>query len=73
MKILPRQAAQVLGISVSTLAAWERKGEISAIRTPAGRRLYDARSVARLYHERYLLKHPNSPVRYELEDSDVAR
>ncbi len=40
----PREAAEYLGVNVRTLARWENKGIIQAIKTPSGQRRYDVES-----------------------------
>lgn len=37
----PREAAEILGVSVRTLVRWEENQKISAIKTPSGQRRYD--------------------------------
>jgi excisionase family DNA binding protein len=36
-----RTACKLLGVTPQTLRKWERNGQLSAIRTPGGKRLYD--------------------------------
>ena len=40
----PREAAELLGVNVRTLAQWEKSGLIRAIKTPSGQRRYDVES-----------------------------
>jgi predicted site-specific integrase-resolvase len=40
----PREAAEHLGVNVRTLARWENKGIIQAIKTPSGQRRYNIES-----------------------------
>jgi putative resolvase len=42
----PKQFAQMIGCSVSTLQRWDREGILKAYRTPTNRRYYT--------HEQYL-------------------
>jgi putative resolvase len=44
------EAAQVLGVSISTLRRWEREGKLIPEHTPGGHRRYD---LAKLYPERF--------------------
>lgn len=39
--VSPREAHEILGVSVQTLRKWEKKGRIKAIRTPSGHRRYN--------------------------------
>ena len=39
------EAAQILGVSVSTLRRWDREGKISSVRTSGNQRRYDLRSI----------------------------
>ena len=48
MGIIASVAARAIGVSVRTLAVWEKKGRIHAVRTAGGWRLYDPGDVARL-------------------------
>ena len=44
-----KEAATRTGISIPTIRVWERRyGVVSPTRTPAGYRLYDEQSIARL-------------------------
>jgi len=36
--VTPKQAAQILGVHVSSLRRWENEGKLKAIRTPGGQR-----------------------------------
>ncbi|WP_293104468.1 MerR family DNA-binding transcriptional regulator [Moorena sp. SIOASIH] len=40
----PREASELLGVNVRTLARWENAGIIQAIKTPSGQRRYDVES-----------------------------
>jgi putative resolvase len=44
------EAAQALGVSISTLRRWEREGKLVPEHTPGGHRRYD---LAKLYPERF--------------------
>jgi excisionase family DNA binding protein len=44
------EAAQVLGVSISTLRRWEREGKLIPEHTPGGHRRYD---LAQLYPDRF--------------------
>jgi excisionase family DNA binding protein len=44
----PRQAAEALGIEVSTLARWRKAGKITATRTHTGRYEYARAEVERV-------------------------
>ena len=44
------EAAQALGVSISTLRRWEREGKLVPDHTPGGHRRYD---LAKLYPERF--------------------
>lgn len=39
------EAAQILGVSISTLRRWDREGKISSIRTSGNQRRYDLRTL----------------------------
>ena len=53
-----REAATRTGISIPTIRVWERRyGVVSPTRTPAGYRLYDEQSIARLHAMRQLIEH----------------
>ena len=43
--VTPKQAAQILGVHVSSLRRWETEGKLKAIRTPGGQRRYDLEEV----------------------------
>ncbi len=45
-----REAAQALGVSISTLRRWEREGKLIPEHTPGGHRRYD---LAKLFPERF--------------------
>ncbi|MEL7037416.1 MAG: IS607 family transposase [Cyanobacteria bacterium J06592_8] len=45
----PREAAEHLGVNVRTLARWENKGIIQAIKTPSGQRRYDLESYTQSF------------------------
>lgn len=45
----PREAAEYLGVNVRTLARWENKGIIQAIKTPSGQRRYDVESYTQSF------------------------
>ncbi|NEP68011.1 MULTISPECIES: IS607 family transposase [Moorena] len=40
----PKEASELLGVNVRTLARWEKAGIIQAIKTPSGQRRYDVES-----------------------------
>ena len=39
------EAAQILGVSVSTLRRWDREGKVSSVRTSGNQRRYDLDSL----------------------------
>jgi putative resolvase len=43
--VSPREAHQILGVSVQTLRNWEKEGRIETIKTPAGHRRYNLDSL----------------------------
>lgn len=43
--VTPKQAAQILGVHVSSLRRWETEGKLKAIRTPGGQRRYALEEV----------------------------
>jgi excisionase family DNA binding protein len=43
--VTPKQAAQILGVHVSSLRRWESEGRLKAIRTPGGQRRYLLKEV----------------------------
>lgn len=45
----PREAAECLGVNVRTLARWENRGIIQAIKTPSGQRRYDIESYTQSF------------------------
>ena len=45
----PREASEYLGVNVRTLARWESKGIIQAIKTPSGQRRYDVESYTQSF------------------------
>lgn len=52
-----KQAAQRTGIAIPTIRVWERRyGVVSPSRTPAGYRLYDDESIARLNAMQHLVE-----------------
>ena len=52
-----KQAAQRTGIAIPTIRVWERRyGVVSPTRTPAGYRLYDDESIARLNAMQHLVE-----------------
>lgn len=53
-----KQAAERTGIAIPTIRVWERRyGVVSPMRTPAGYRLYDDDSIARLGAMQHLVGH----------------
>ena len=53
-----RQAALRTGIAIPTIRVWERRyGVVAPTRTPAGYRLYDEESIARLNAMQHLVEH----------------
>ncbi|MGK7893410.1 MAG: MerR family DNA-binding transcriptional regulator, partial [Xenococcus sp. (in: cyanobacteria)] len=64
--VSPREASQSLGVSVDTLRRWEKAGKITAIRTPAGHRRYDIKSIDRKDSE-------NSQERFLVNEKIVQR
>ena len=40
------EAARILGVAAKTVRAWTEAGKLSCQRTPAGYRIYDAKTVA---------------------------
>jgi DNA-binding transcriptional MerR regulator/quercetin dioxygenase-like cupin family protein len=50
------EAARLVGVSASTLRAWEREGLVSPARGAGRQRLYSAHDVARLRHVRTLIE-----------------
>ena len=46
------QAAERLGVSISTLRRWEQEGRLTAERTPAGHRRYDVTKLSGLEADR---------------------
>ena len=41
------EAARIFGVTVATVRRWERKGKISAQRTPGGQRRFDRAEIER--------------------------
>ncbi len=39
------EAADILGVSVTTLRRWEKEGKLTSERTPAGHRRYDLSKI----------------------------
>ena len=50
--VMTSEAARRLRVSPQTLRLWERLGQIDAIKTSAGVRLFDPRDIERLASER---------------------
>lgn len=50
--LTPREAANVLGITVSTIANLSRQGQITALPTPGGHRRYTREEIDRVKTER---------------------
>lgn len=48
MKVSIAKAAQILGVSITTLRRWDIEGKLKAERTPAGHRRYDLAKLQRL-------------------------
>ncbi len=44
----PKEAAQILGVSVLTLQRWDNTGKVNAVRTPNGRRRFSKSEIDRL-------------------------
>jgi len=43
--LTPKKAANILGVSVSSLRRWETEGQLKAIRTPGGQRRYLVKEI----------------------------
>jgi len=48
------KAAKFLGVSVDTLRRWEKKGKVTAFRTPGGHRYFLEEDLKRLLNQKYL-------------------
>lgn len=48
MKLSIAKAAQILGVSITTLRRWDAEGKLKAERTPAGHRRYDLAKLQQL-------------------------
>ena len=48
MKVSIARAAEILGVSITTLRRWDAEGKLKAERTPAGHRRYDLQKLRKL-------------------------
>jgi predicted site-specific integrase-resolvase len=69
MKVSISKAAEILGVSITTLRRWDEEGKLKADRTPAGHRRYDAQRLRRLLRQRDAA---SAPKRYSLIYARVA-
>lgn len=51
--LTPGQAAEILGVSSSTVRRWEEAGTLVPVRLPSGHRRYRRADVDRLHAELY--------------------
>lgn len=61
MKVSISKAAEILGVSITTLRRWDAEGKLKAERTPAGHRRYDVRKLNQLLRRRNMA---NNAARY---------
>jgi excisionase family DNA binding protein len=50
--LTPREAAEMFGVTTTTLARWVRAGEISSVTTPGGHRRYQRADVHALLEKK---------------------
>lgn len=69
MKVSISKAADILGVSITTLRRWDAEGKLKAERTPAGHRRYDVRKLNQLLRRRNIV---NTTARYTIAYARVS-
>ena len=72
--VTPYEAAQLVGVTTSTLRRWVAAGRLDAIRTPGGHHRYDRDQLARTFGQHpATLPPPPDPARYRPRLGDAQR
>lgn len=67
--LTPREAAEILGCTVSTIAVWARAGKLEAHRTPGGHRRYRSADVRKALDDAQRPKTETEENRARIQDA----